>query len=114
MAPMPSAGARKIPQERRSNPGMSSDDQELQVSYYIPSVELKGSRAERLARLDTLIRYLEELRRQLAGDAAPRATYEGPSRYVDRPFWPWFLAGAIAGALFLLLAIAARSCAAGA
>jgi hypothetical protein len=84
------------------------DDDELMVSPFIPSVELKGSRTQKLRTLDTLIAYLERLRRSLAGDAiAGRTGHEGPSRYIDAPVWPWLAAGIVLGALFVLLLVAA-------
>lgn len=84
------------------------DETELRMSHFIPSVELKGTRAQKLRRLDTLIVYLERLRRSLAGDTViGRAGYEGPSRYIDAPAWPWLAAGIVLGALFVLLLVAA-------
>jgi hypothetical protein len=67
-----------------------SGDTEATISHFIPSVELKGSRGEKLQKLDILIRYLEQLRRNLAPD-----TTEGPdvSREPVRPPWGWFSAG---------------------
>jgi len=81
------------------------------ISHFIPSVELKGSRSDKLETLDTLIAYLERLRRSLAGETlAARGGYEGPSRYIGSPAWPWFGAGACVGGVFVLL-LFARSCA---
>jgi hypothetical protein len=87
-----------------------SSDQE-RMSIFIPSVELKGSRREKLETLDTLIRYLEQLRRSLAGEAsAPWAAYESPSPHVADPSWTWLAMGIAVSAAFLLMALAARSC----
>jgi hypothetical protein len=38
------------------------------IDHFIPSVELTGSRQEQLATLDTLLAYLRDLRRTIAGD----------------------------------------------
>ena len=77
-----------------------NEDVEVSVSHFIPSVELKGSRAQKLRKLDTLIAYLERLRRTLAADTvAERTGYEGPSRYIDAPAWPWLVAGIVRGPL---------------
>ena len=87
-----------------------NEDVEVSVSHFIPSVELKGSRAQKLRKLDTLIAYLERLRRTLATDTvAERTGYEGPSRYIDAPVWPWLAAGIVLGALFVLLVVLAWS-----
>ena len=65
----------------------------------------EGLRAQKLRKLETLIAYLERLRRTLAADTvAERTGYEGPSRYIDAPVWPWLAAGIVLGALFVLLA----------
>ncbi len=42
-----------------------SDGTETTISHFIPSVELTGSRNEKLRKLDTLILYLEKLRGSL-------------------------------------------------
>lgn len=81
-------------------------DLEMNISHFIPSVELRGSRAEKIAKLDTLIVHLEQLRRSLAGDiAAGRGTYEGSGLFVESPAWP--STGMLLGALFLLLLLVA-------
>ena len=88
-------------------PSADSAGREPRISHVIPSVTLNGSRAHKLRQLDTLIVYLESLRRTLAGEAPalPRGGFEGPSRYASAPVWPWFLAGMAATALVVLLAI---------
>jgi hypothetical protein len=97
---------------RRDDDAKAENESETRISHFIPSVELKGSRDEKLEKLDTLIRYLEHLRHRLAGDAAATLASDGrPSPFAARPAWPWFAAGVLASALFLLLAVAARSCA---
>ena len=84
---------------------------EANISHFIPSVELKGSRADKLKTLDTLIAHHERLRRSLAGDTpVTRGGFEGPSRHIGSPAWPWFTAGAFLGALFVLLMIFSKGC----
>ena len=53
-----------------------SAETEARISHFIPPVELKGSRYEKLQKLDTLIVYLEQLRKSLAGDTTPRGDYK--------------------------------------
>jgi hypothetical protein len=45
-------------------------DVEESISHFIPSVELKGSLAAKLQKLDILIAHLQQLRARLAGDGA--------------------------------------------
>jgi len=52
-----------------------SADTDTNISHFIHAVELKGSRAQKLQTLDTLIAYLEELRRSLAEDPSG---HDGP------------------------------------
>ena len=82
-------------------------------SHVIPSVELKGSLSERLRTIDAAIVQLETLRRALAGEPVPArgGGYEGPSAYANARAWPWFAAGMLFGALFVLLTLMARGCA---
>lgn len=91
----------------------SADRAESNISHFIPSLELKGSRVDKLRQLDTLIGHLQRLRRSLAGDGRDpaRGGFEGPSRLIGSPDWPWLSAGAVLGALCVVLFIAARSCA---
>ena len=42
-----------------------SGETEARISHFIPPVELKGSRCEKLQKLDTLIVYLQQLRQAL-------------------------------------------------
>jgi hypothetical protein len=84
----------------------------VNVSHLIPAVELKGSRGEKLEKLDALIAHLQQLRRGLTGDLGyGKAPSERPGRYIDSPEWPWFVAGTSVGALIVLLLVFARSCA---
>ncbi len=74
------------------------------ISHFIPSVELKGTLAEKLRKLDTLIAYLEVLRRSLAGETmAARASHERPGMRPEGPARARIVAGALLGALFVLL-----------
>jgi len=76
----------------------------------IPSFELKGSLADRLKTLDTGIAHLQELRRTLAGaPPSPDAPYDLHGRYLNAPVWPWFAAGWVVGALFVVLFLVAWS-----
>jgi len=76
-------------------------DVEPLVSHFIHSVQLTGSRRDKLRKLDTLITYLEQLRRALGGEAA-RMCSEG-SGYDTRGGWHWFAAGVFLGAVSALL-----------
>jgi hypothetical protein len=87
---------------------MTRVDADTKVSQLIPSVELKGSRAERLATLDALIARLMKLRQSLSGASLPPGNHERTSAYVAAPSWPWFICGVLAGVLMLLLAFSAR------
>ncbi len=96
---------REFPQ---ATPDFSDGDHavESQIAHFIPSVHLRGSRRNKLRQLDTLIAYLERLRRGLAGATpTPHGGFEGPSPYAFAPAWPWFLAGMIVSAVLLLLAL---------
>ena len=85
---------------------------DVNVSHFIPAVELKGSRGEKLKTLDALIARLQQLRRGLAGDLGyGKSPSERPGRYINSPEWPWFVAGTTVGALIVLLLVFARSCA---
>src|SRR2546430_1940767 len=87
----------------------AAEDAELRISHFIPSVDLKGSRNDKLETLDTLIIDLERVRKSLAGETVvARGGFGGPGRHIGSPTWPWFAAGALLGALFLLLIILAR------
>jgi hypothetical protein len=86
----------------------TSGDPETHVSHFIPAVELKGSRAEKLQALDTLIAQLEQLRRSLAGTPTKiDSAFERWSPYIDRPTGPWLVAGALLAAVFIILLLAA-------
>jgi hypothetical protein len=75
------------------------------ISHFIPSVELTGSRDDKLRKLDTLILYLEKLRGSLARDTTNEAV---PSPPRARPAWGWFTAGTVVGAVAVLLLFAVR------
>ena len=90
-------------------PQKISDDATAPPPLVIPRVELTGSPADRLLVLDAFIVRLQQLRRTLVGDALPP---ESPSElhgpYLHAPVWPWFVAGWIVGALFVLMFVVAR------
>jgi hypothetical protein len=44
----------------------AESDREIRVTHFIPSVQLKGTRADKLEKLDLLIAHLEGLRRSIA------------------------------------------------
>jgi hypothetical protein len=83
---------------------VTSDDTERTVSHFIPSVELTGSRGEKLRKLDTLILYLAQLRRSLARDATRKPQICGENAAgVERAAWVRFTAGIAVGAVSALL-----------
>ena len=87
--------------ERHENGAVrTSVETETTISHFIPSVELTGSRNEKLRKLDTLILYLEKLRASLARDPTKDAR---PSHERARPAWGWFAAGVVVGAVVVLL-----------
>jgi len=79
-------------------------DAETTISHFIPSVELMGSRGDKVRKLDTLIVYLEQLRRGLTFDIDT-----DPARLQERvrPAWAWFSAGLAVGAVCILLLLKA-------
>jgi hypothetical protein len=89
-----------------SMPQNASDDAPL----VIPAVNLSGSQTARLRELEASIARLRQLKHELVGESSP---FEPPSElhgpYLHAPVWPWFLAGWIAGALFVLLFVFARA-----
>ena len=86
----------------------SSDDG---TPVLIPAVELNGSPQERLRTLDAALRHLQHVRSALIGEAPVSSRYESRGPYINAPVWPWFTAGWVLGALFVLLLLLARSCA---
>ena len=82
------------------------DETEPRVSHVIRAVEPKGSPALKRRTRDTLIVYLERLIRSLAATLG-RTGYEGPSRYIDAPAWPWLAGGIVMVVLFVVLLVAA-------
>jgi hypothetical protein len=84
-------------------------DDAVSGSVVFPAIELRGSDADKLRTLDASIARLQQVRRTIAGDAAaygPPSELHGP--YLHAPVWPWFLAGWIIGALFVLMFVFAR------
>jgi hypothetical protein len=78
-------------------------------SMVIPAAELKGSPQERLRTLDAALSQLQHLRSTLIGEAPVPSRYELRGRHIDAPVWPWFTAGWVLGALFVVLLLLARS-----
>jgi hypothetical protein len=74
---------------------------EHRVSHFIPSVELTGSRHDQIGKLDVLIRHLQQVRRALGGDMPGISSERG--RNGAHPWWQWFAAGIMVGAVFALL-----------
>jgi len=69
----------------------------------IPALKLEGSRAERLRTLDEGIAHLRQLRGSLIGEPLPHVPPgELHGRFINAPVWPWFVAGWVLGALFVL------------
>lgn len=91
-------------------PRKIADDEDFDGPLVIPPVELSGSRSERLRALDASIVRLQQLKRTLAGDTSlhePPLELHGP--YLHAPVWPWFVAGWVIGALFVLMFVFARA-----
>jgi hypothetical protein len=89
-------------------PQKISDDAVAGAPVVIPSVELTGSPADRLRTLDASIARLHKLRRTMAGDLPDAPPYELHGPYLHAPAWPWFAAGWVIGALFVLMFVFAR------
>jgi hypothetical protein len=76
----------------------------------IPAVELRGPLIERLRTLDATIVRLQSLRQTLAREPVPGLpNNEFYGRHVNAPVWPWFTAGCVIGALFVLFFVIAWS-----
>ena len=71
----------------------TADDVSLRISHFIHSVELKGTRAQKLETLETLMAYLEVLHRSLASDAVeePAAVRRPRKWHLACRFWAWVL-----------------------
>jgi hypothetical protein len=90
--------------------GGKSNDDASGASVVLPPLELKGSTEEKLKAIDAEMRRLEQLRRSVAGDVSKNILSQelyGP--YLNAPVWPWFAAGWVLGALFVLLFVVAWS-----
>jgi hypothetical protein len=87
------------------------DDAEINVTHFIPSVQLKGTRAEKLEKLHLLIDHLEGLRRSLVEPPTPPREWreESPMQLTqgDR----WWAAGLVLVAALVLAMLDARACA---
>jgi hypothetical protein len=86
---------------------------EARISHFIPSVELRGSRSQKLRKLDTLISYLNRLREALAGDLPnevaashslvwPTARISWPSFGGRARLWPSSLAAGRSRTVWLM------------
>jgi hypothetical protein len=95
--------------EFKATPSANDTDDDRPI--VIPAVELKGLPQERLRALDAALRHLQHVRSALIGEAPVPSRYELRGRYINAPVWPWFTAGWVLGALFVLLLLLARSCA---
>jgi hypothetical protein len=85
-------------------------DDDRGASVVIPAIELRGSLRDRLQTLDSAIARLYSMRGALAGEPVPGAPpNEVYGRYVNAPVWPWFTAGCVIGALFVLVFVIAWS-----
>ena len=81
----------------------TSHEDDSMVPQMIPALKLEGPRMEQLKALDAAIGRLEQLRRNLVGEPAPHVPPgELHGRYINAPVWPWFAAGWVLGALFVL------------
>jgi hypothetical protein len=91
-------------------PQKMSDNEPVAAPVIIPPVELQGSVADRVRALDESIVRLQQLKRTLVGEkASHEPPYELHGPYLHAPVWPWFLAGWIIGALFVLMFVFARA-----
>jgi hypothetical protein len=92
-----------------SMPQTTSDDGPVAAPIVIPSLELTGSPGDRLQTLDASIAQLQKLRCSIVGDASPEPRpHELYGPYLHAPVWPWFVAGWVIGALFVLMFVFAR------
>jgi hypothetical protein len=98
-----------MPEPFMTVPQKIPNDTALGAPVIIPAVELRGSPGERLRTIDASIARLQKLRRTLIGDPASDAhPYELHGPYLHAPVWPWFVAGWVIGALFVLMFVFAR------
>jgi hypothetical protein len=88
------------------------DDAEINVTHFIfiPSVHLKGTRTEKLEKLDLLITHLEGLRPSITEQQAlPRELSTGPSMQLTRAD-RWWAAGLLVAASLVLVMLGVRAC----
>ena len=86
-----------------------ANDVEASFPTIIPALELAGSPQDKVRTLDTAIAQLQQLRRAVLGEPSLPPAHELRGRYINAPDWPWFTAGWVLGALFVLLLLLARS-----
>ncbi len=83
---------------------------EADTPQMIPAVELTGSHLDRVKAVDAAMRRLEHLRTTLTADMEPRVPLPevyGP--HINAPVWPWFVAGWVVCALFVVMFLLAWS-----
>jgi hypothetical protein len=89
------------PMEKRSDanrqPGIES-----QISHVIPSLELKGTREQKLHQLDAAITHLEEVRYRIAGQIHRQTAADQPSADAT-PAWLWLVTGLLIALVPMLL-----------
>jgi hypothetical protein len=95
--------------EGEVNDTRSANEFEASFPTIIPAVELTGSPQDKVRTLDTAIAQLQQLRRAVLGEPSLPPAHELRGRYINAPDWPWFTAGWVLGALFVLLLLLARS-----
>ncbi len=76
------------------------------ISHFIPSVQLTGSRDDKLRKLDRLIQHLQQVRGALSGDGPASCSIPDTYGRALRPCL-WFIVGIVTGAVFALFAQAA-------
>lgn len=75
---------------------------ESNITNFIPSFELRGSRAEKVATLDVVMDELRRIRRTLVDEPTPAAIEHHAASAATAPVWPWFVAGMAIGAFFAI------------
>jgi hypothetical protein len=92
--------------DKTTDGGWPSVSAEAKISHVVPSLELKGSREQKLRQLNDAIQHLEELRCRIAGGVqAYTAAVHGSA---DAPAWPWVVAGVVI-AMLPILAVLLRA-----
>jgi hypothetical protein len=79
---------------------------EAQISHVIPSLELSGTREQKLRQLDAAMTHLEDLRGRIGGSAPAPTMAERPGAGLGSPAWPWLLTGLVLALVPMLLLLA--------